>query len=314
MKKIEALQDLRGIAIIMVVLFHAGSTVFGNYNIFMHGKNGVLLFFIVSGFIIASIHKNDIGFEMFVLFLKKRAIRIYLPYFPIFFVFLLLFNITGKGTEYHHDIFNIIKNFFLIQNPTESIHPYSWTLVYEMFYYATFAIFSILFGWSIYIYICIIITPIVISSFLGIYYDESIIFTSFYNLYFLAGVLISYYYENFKKEFSFISVVLLLFIFLIVPFLNDNKIVLFISTVLFFLGYLKRDKSNKVLNIIGNASFSIYLVHALVISIGKHIIPDLNFIKFLSLVFFSFIFGYIYHTYFENKIVKDANKIFIKRI
>ncbi|MBT5492506.1 acyltransferase, partial [bacterium] len=61
MKKIEALQDLRGIAIIMVIFFHVGSTVFGNNNIFMHGKNDVLLFFIVSGFIISSIHKNDVG-------------------------------------------------------------------------------------------------------------------------------------------------------------------------------------------------------------------------------------------------------------
>jgi len=46
MKKINALQDLRGIAILMVVLFHSGSTVFGGHNIFMHGSNGVLLFFI----------------------------------------------------------------------------------------------------------------------------------------------------------------------------------------------------------------------------------------------------------------------------
>ncbi|MBT5491586.1 acyltransferase, partial [bacterium] len=242
---------------------------------------------------------------------KKRAIRIYLP---IFFIFVILFAITGKGTEYHHDIFNIIRNFFLIQNPVESIHPYSWTLVYEMFYYVTFAFFSILFGWSIYIYVFIIITPIVISRLFGIYYDDSIIFTSFYNLYFLAGVLISYYYNSFKINSSNSTLVLVFFIFLLLPFIIENEMIIFLSTILFFIVYLKRDISNRFLNIIGNASFSIYLVHALVISIGKYIIPDLNFIKFLSLVLFSFLFGYIYHIYFENKIVKEINKKFLKRI
>jgi len=313
MKKINALQDLRGIAILMVVLFHSGSTVFGGHNIFMHGSNGVLLFFIISGFIISSIHKSDSGVNQLIVFFKKRFIRVYLPYIPVFIFFVIVFNFTGKGDWYHHDTINIVKNLFLMQNTWESIHPYSWTLVYEVFYYITFGVLVILFNLSIRSYALIMITPILLSQFQDGLSNDFFVTTSFYNLYFLAGVLISHYYHQIKFK---ISNGMLFFIgvcFFVFPFIFDEGIFLYISTILFFIFYIVKDKSIKILRVVGNASYSIYLIHAIVISVGKYLILDMDILKFILLFSLSMLLGYIYHIYFENTIVHKTNKLLLTK-
>lgn len=45
--KISSIQDLRGIAVLYVVLFHAGMIF--DLQIFSHGATGVSLFFVISG-------------------------------------------------------------------------------------------------------------------------------------------------------------------------------------------------------------------------------------------------------------------------
>ena len=76
------IQDMRGIAVLFVVLFHvAGIFKFEHpFAILKYGGNGVLLFFVLSGFIISSIHSGDKGLSMFVNFAIKRISRIYGPY------------------------------------------------------------------------------------------------------------------------------------------------------------------------------------------------------------------------------------------
>jgi len=91
--KIAQLQDLRGIAIIMVLLVHTGNKV---TDLVSHGNNGVLLFFIISGFIITSAHRHAAGVHDFVIFLKKRVARIHFPYLPIVLSFIVLFLLTSS--------------------------------------------------------------------------------------------------------------------------------------------------------------------------------------------------------------------------
>lgn len=68
MKKIAPLQDLRGIAVLLVVMLHAQAIT--GYAIFPYsfGAIGVEIFFIISGFIMASIHGHDKGVSEFFFF------------------------------------------------------------------------------------------------------------------------------------------------------------------------------------------------------------------------------------------------------
>ena len=69
--------------------------------------------------------------------MKKRIVRIYLPYLPVLILFVVLYALTGKGANYHYPIGDIIRNILLIKNPSRSIHPFAWTLVFQIFYYGS---------------------------------------------------------------------------------------------------------------------------------------------------------------------------------
>jgi len=89
-----SLQATRGIAALMVVLFHISGIIgaekyFDFPEIFIpyaFAGSGVNMFFVLSGFVIYSAHQHDFGRpEKFLGFLKKRIIRIYPIYWIIFF-------------------------------------------------------------------------------------------------------------------------------------------------------------------------------------------------------------------------------------
>ncbi|WP_138614623.1 acyltransferase [Pseudoalteromonas sp. S3785] len=294
MEKIKPLQDLRGIAIIMVVLYHSGK----HYtDLVSHGNNGVMLFFMISGFIISRAHNYDKGFYDFIIFMKKRISRIHFPYFPIVILFIIMFVASGKGGYYHHDPINIIRNIFLVQNPSESIHPYSWTLVFEMFYYFSFGVLFICLKKGLKPFCLFLSLPPIAFYVMGGENDRNLI-TSFYNLYFLIGVLIG----NKRWGDYTPSVYLVMFLFatfILLPFFIDNKPAILLSTTLFFFTYINLNFNSKLLEKVGNASYTIYLSHAIILSVGKQFIED-ELLKFIVLFFASMIIGYIYYTYTER--------------
>lgn len=97
MKRIKAIDGLRGISIILVVLDHAGKTLpLGEYSgwlwpfrLIAQGDLGVEIFFILSGFLITSILKNEYeeyGHINKVDFYKRRVLRI----FPAFYCYMFV--------------------------------------------------------------------------------------------------------------------------------------------------------------------------------------------------------------------------------
>jgi exopolysaccharide production protein ExoZ len=100
-KKLGLIQALRGLAAIIVVCYHTGTlysknlnwVVFG--NAFKFGHVGVDVFFVISGFIIYYIHHKDIGQPAKIYsFIYKRFTRIY----PLYWI-VLLFKLLIKPTD-----------------------------------------------------------------------------------------------------------------------------------------------------------------------------------------------------------------------
>lgn len=304
--KLYQLQDLRGLAILLVVLFHANG---GTYNILTKASNGVSLFFIVSGFIISFIHANDRGFSPFIKFSLKRVIRIYTPYIPIFLIFCVLFWISGKGSDYHRNVVEILRNLLLVQNPVNSIHPYAWTLVFEMYYYISFGVVIILLKRSVHFY-CVVmsIPPLISYLFFNLYCSEKNLFFSTLNFYFIYGVYFSFLYQKFNFKSNLIMLVFSLLFFLILPFFTENKIFIFISAAFLFSNYLCQNYSNFFLRFIGNTSYSIYLVHALVI-VGLRGFLKISYLEVLILTFLSIFLGVLYFNYIEKKWTNRISKL-----
>jgi exopolysaccharide production protein ExoZ len=300
--KLNSIQDLRGFAVLYVMLFHAGN-IFG-YHIFVEGHTGVNLFFVISGFIISYIHKDDKGLEKGIVFAKKRVARIYSPYIIPFLVMFAMFMVSGKGGEFHRDIFNIIRNVLLVHNPSQSILPYSWSLVYEIYYYATFLLVVILLKRNLVQYCLIMALPIIIINFFPVVeVTRDFVPLNFRNLFFISGALLGHYYKSDTILFDKAGLLVGASIFIAAPFLTTNSWILLLATVSFFFVTLHTEYSHSSMRFFGNASYSLYLIHALVLSALKTVIPYRNFFWFLVFISACIICGSLHFLFVEKKLI-----------
>lgn len=134
--KINNLQALRAYAALWVVLYHTGY-VFPHFQ--QMGKFGVDIFFVLSGYIIASICTRDRGF-----FFSRRLIRIGPPYWLLtlaLFVFARHFPHLLQST---HPLYSDLVNSlcFIPFYKMGLIRPVlyvGWSLNYEMLFYLVIA-------------------------------------------------------------------------------------------------------------------------------------------------------------------------------
>ncbi|NIF32124.1 acyltransferase [Enterobacter sp. Cy-643] len=141
------IQMLRGIAALIVVMFHIRGTLNGVYAqsnlgdlLFLSGPAGVDLFFVISGFIICLSSKkneeNKVG---------KFAIRRLFRVYPLFFVSLIAYQLF-VFPEFHIDAF--VRSAFLLPRDYSGSAPYfgynllfpAWTLLFEVTFYALFTV------------------------------------------------------------------------------------------------------------------------------------------------------------------------------
>lgn len=291
----KSVQQLRGIAVLAVVFFHA-SMATNTFDIFSKGNVGVQLFFMISGFIMALVHGKDVGITAAGKFFKKRAIRIYPLYFVVFFIVASLFWLTGKGGEHFYDITNIIKNIFIINEPSLRIHPYQWTLVFEVFYYLTFGLISIGFGLGVVKYCFLMFVFYLVSTHLG----GDNLFGNFNNIYFIVGCLIGRFFKQTNIDLNSIVIILPGVLFFSYPLFFENKLWLLLLASVFFIVIINSNKTIPSLEKIGDASYSIYLSHAIIMTVGSVIIPDYYGMKFIILVSLSLLVGFLFFYYIEK--------------
>jgi peptidoglycan/LPS O-acetylase OafA/YrhL len=144
---IKNIQGLRGVAVLLVILFHL------NHQTFFFGFVGVDIFFIISGFVITkSIFKNlnSKNYEVsdILKFYSKRILRIMPALFVMIILsttFIILFSVLSRETItfINTGLFSLIaiSNFYLMNIKTdyfqEDVNPFlhTWSLgVEEQFY------------------------------------------------------------------------------------------------------------------------------------------------------------------------------------
>ncbi|WP_286206553.1 acyltransferase family protein [Yokenella regensburgei] len=162
-KKLDFIQGLRGIAVMMVVLHHGYGFIDGmegnDYNsiynrFFMPGMGGVDLFFIISGFImVITTWKSDGSIKNLKEFYIKRVSRIV----PVYFILTLIYIfICLGGMSYFDNQYNLtsfIKAMLFMPQGDVATRPFyghapigvAWSLNYEMYFYAIFGL-SMIFG------------------------------------------------------------------------------------------------------------------------------------------------------------------------
>jgi peptidoglycan/LPS O-acetylase OafA/YrhL len=147
-KKLNLLQGYRGIAAVLVVMFHLNKISTGIlnqvtfFNLFEGGWSGVDYFFVLSGFIMVYVHRSAIGKkDQLKSFLVKRAVRIYPIYWIITLTVLCLFLvIPGFADNQDLGLGHVIGSLLLIPQNEQPILVVGWTLIYELYFYFLFSI------------------------------------------------------------------------------------------------------------------------------------------------------------------------------
>ncbi|MFI3222011.1 MAG: acyltransferase [Methylococcaceae bacterium] len=293
--KIVNIQALRGIAVLLVILYHLikieGKYGHGNtvLPVFLSiGMSGVDLFFVISGFVMVTITRgwfqNTGAIRRF---LYHRLTRIYPAYWFYSLLVLVVFLIkpemvnSSQGGQ-----MNIFASFLLLPQELLPLLAVGWTLIHEMYFYLMFALLllfperwllSLLMIWGVGAIGVGVALPLTGNPFVQV-------ITHPLTLEFIAGCVIARIY--FLKQYSssgWYFLVLALIWWLVGYGIHAVqgygleptgwlRVLLFgipAALVVYALVNIERATEQKLpywLVLIGNASFSIYLSHVLVIS------------------------------------------------
>lgn len=136
---LRSLQAGRAIAALMVLGFHLGPTVqhyFGAAPLYLpFGHAGVDFFFVLSGFIITTAHRGDVGQPArLARFLWKRFVRIYPVYWIVFLAaWAGAFRIVGLSPA------GFVQAMLLAPTGVAPVISVAWSLQWEVVFYLLFA-------------------------------------------------------------------------------------------------------------------------------------------------------------------------------
>jgi len=307
MFKIKTLQSryleidgLRGIAIILVLLFHIYdryprflpyTCVHRDNFIFHNGYLGVELFFFISGFVITFSLENSISYFDF---LKKRFLRLW----PLMFVASILIHFTGYvliNSPYNnrHNLYDIIPGIifispqdinYIFNTDFDIIQASFWSIFVEVkfyiiygflyFYFRKYSIFMISFFFLVFATLLLLniigvdTNHIPTNTGINSLYLYNILISLVFNKlgWFAIGALI-YKYKVTKNINYLLTAITLLPLSIIARDSMDRSG--FIFTLILFILFFSANNNKFIANILsikpllylGNISYAFYLIH-----------------------------------------------------
>jgi len=333
MSKLKLVQVCRAFAVLAVVFFHLsessrtelGSTFFGSFSKF--GYSGVDLFFVISGFIIFYTSSKYIENKTPFKFLIKRLLRLYPVYWIVigglFVASYLMTDTSSVGDTFSAaDIPATISLWF----GHEMLNGVSWSLSYELYFYFMFFLFLLnrkflLVGASV--LTLSVVNLLIAPEWLNTGVLEYL--TNPFLIEFGFGLLAAYLVK--EKIGGPILGVLGVVLLLIGGYLYDHeisRILLYgIPSFLIVVGFssweVKKNiefKFLKIPSLIGDASYSMYLIHLPMLRIAhkisaKHVDSVMsnyvvNFFIVISIIGVSILF----YSFIEKPLIKKLNHHF----
>jgi len=288
LKRISFLDGLRGVAILMVILFHAYArwpdlvpygNRYGEIVLFKYGWLGVYLFFMISGFVILMTLEKTTNFFQFI---YHRWIRLFPAMFIVsilvFTTAHLLFPERPAGVPVIRDLLpgltfiddQILSKIF--HSPQGMLEGAFWSLYVEVKFYIIFGLIFFAFGENVAIagiiglFLCFILT-----GHLGRLSAQ-------YMGWFASGAIYYIYFKYGKKKWLWMALSMSLISAL---FLHRGILATLVAVImsLFFLfvmisQHLQSIISSRFLLFLGFISYPLYLIHenmmiSLIIKFGR---------------------------------------------
>ena len=320
---IVTIDALRGIAALLVCLVHIGGLgLFGNNiltNIFSFGQWGVYVFFVISGFIIPySLNSSKYRVKYFFRFILKRIIRIDPPYYiAIILTLALAFLVTLRhgyiGEKFHFNICQFLAHLVYVI-PLTKYDWYNhvfWTLCIEVQYYIFIGLL-----WNFFTGYKNSVRLLSVLLFLGLSFSP---FNNYYSLFtyssaFVTGIITFYFKTAVIDKKLFLFCILLTGIFCLFT-VKSPAIALVCLLTAFIIGFI--NYQDKVLTFLGKISYSLYITHTLIVTIGGYFLKRF-IVTFYQEILFLVIelsvclgFAFIFYRLFEQWFICLSKKISI---
>ncbi len=347
--RIEAIQYLRAFAALCVVLFHAGGVVAspryldaGYVEFYTAGLDaGVDLFFVISGFIIAMPFFLRPKQPSAQTFLKNRLLRIY-PMTILTTAIFALATIVFSGMA-SLDLAQVLHSILLLPFDGPLLPVVLWSLRQEILFYLIFTLvywkprigFTVLIVWSLSSFLFQVLIY-VFPEYEGL--ETPTVRTLFHenNIQFLFGVAACALVRWLRSQgqfrigagtwlVSFWSALLVFVAIMVVREHYDLDLRIQVlslglaSAILVVSANFAHLRKSNFIFILGEASFSIYLIHYLLISVINQVllpwsqfIPDLFYLS--ALFIGSSLGGLIYYLVFEVRLEKWRKSLAIGRV
>lgn len=350
-KSIDGLQYLRGIAALMVVLFHARSYFTDLPAWTGVGARGVDIFFVISGFIMAyttrEIGRDVSAVKASLLFLFKRIIRVV----PLYWIALLWtsapywlnwFSTSNSLAQLYSNIspelISIGKDFLFIphlsldEGEEGEIFPIllqGWTLNFEMVFYALFAVCMLFRSYRLLAASTVLVTLVVVGKahkFSDLY---GIVYTSSIWIEFVFGMMVFWLHQR-AQHLTFERIPLILlgvigFLLLNTGSHGNDKLVLAVASSMVVLAFVFgfQGVRNSVLKLLGDASYSIYLFHAAAFVPARALIHFLEigssgYLNVLTIVLvqvaYSIVIGIAVYFLIEKPLLKLLRHLFARAV
>lgn len=347
--EIHSVQLLRAVASIAVAAFHThlilSQPEYGSVDVFnwlvSKGWMGVNLFFVLSGFIIFFAHKRDIGHpEELRRYFWRRFSRIY----PVYWLLLTMFILAALRGIGHADIKwefpHFLTAYTLLQFVDMPFLPLkvAWTLLFEVKFYLLFALLLVSRRWGMTVMIVWGIAVLIRNCFHPLpdwgYVLPDWGLLNIWNIYFMTGMLAALAYSRLPDRMALVALGFGLALLLVVsPYVDDMgetvrtpalMIVLSVSFSSILLGVVASERRYnfyipRFALLLGDASYSIYLIHSAVISLVAglnyrltfHLIPEpvIFVIAFITAV----AAGVMFHLIAERPILRWARHMLPSR-
>lgn len=323
MKRLYMLQDFRAMAAIIVVLLHATDHFHRYFNytflngVFKSGDMGVDIFFVISGFIMYYIHNKHIGQRDQVgTFLYKRLTRIYPIYWIVTIALIPVYFLNpsfGQGYETNLDV--IVKSILLIPQGHQPILVVAWSLSYELLFYILFCLFllfnqrkaTVILGTWAAIILILMLLPYDKGLLLGFLFNPL-------NLEFLMGVIIAHLHLKAKVKQPRLILGAGVLLTVVSWYLHSDAVAIHrvflygIPSFLLILGAVTINKEKKtILTKLGDASYSLYLIHYPILSVINKIFLKLHvyqiagyFVAFVVTIAITITIGYLFYLFVEK--------------
>lgn len=330
-ERICHLQQLRAIAALMVLLQHSQFLHHPEWIGSVFGGLGIDLFFVISGFVIFWVTRSETSFRRYLLRRIIRIVPLYWLLTLLMAALVLLAPQLFKQTAF--DLWHFIESLAFIPsfNPSRSdeitpLLPPGWTLNYEFFFYLSFGLVFFLPGtrpFRLAAFTILFLGLVVAGKVLAPAGAVGQVYTSPRLLEFLAGVWIGVWINSSAAvPGKGVALALLLvgwLALLFEPLLLGWGALLGTSLVVLGAVALEREWriQNRLLEFLGDASYSIYLTHVFTIGALKQVWVRLPFRNDLPLEAAVFIVlaialstcaGALVYLYVERPVLRFLNR------